>query len=75
MIEDHFGVYLILIPHCMTEILAKESKSGKSTVLALGTVIIIPDPLSLLEVGSGHETNPSTVTLPAHACQGLIKWR
>ena len=38
MIEDHFGMYLVLIPHCMTEILAKECKSGKSTVLALGTV-------------------------------------
>ena len=33
MIEDHFGMYL-----CMTEILAKECKSGKSTVSALGTV-------------------------------------
>ena len=31
-------MYLVLIPHCMTEILAKECKSGKSTVLALGTV-------------------------------------
>ena len=32
-------MYLVLIPHCMTEILAKECKSGKSTVLALGTVV------------------------------------
>ena len=39
MIEDHIGMYLVLIPHCMTEILAKECKSGKSTVLALGTVL------------------------------------
>ena len=31
-------MFLVLIPHCMTEILAKECKSGKSTVLALGTV-------------------------------------
>ena len=31
-------MYLVLIPHCMTEILAKECKNGKSTVLALGTV-------------------------------------
>ena len=31
-------MYLVLVPHCMTEILAKECKSGKSTVLALGTV-------------------------------------
>ena len=38
MIEDHFGMYLVLIPHCMTEILAKECKSEKSTVLVLGTV-------------------------------------
>ena len=38
MIEDDFGKYLVLIPHCMTEILAKECKSGISTVLALGTV-------------------------------------
>ena len=38
MIGDHFGMYLVLTPHCMTEILAKECKSGKSTVLALGTV-------------------------------------
>ena len=38
MIEDHFGMYIVLIPHCTTEILAKECKSGKSTVLALGTV-------------------------------------
>ena len=34
-------MYLVLIPHCMTEILAKECKSGKSTVLALGTVVIM----------------------------------
>ena len=40
MIEDDFGMYLVLIPHCMTEILAKECKSGKSTVLALGTVAV-----------------------------------
>ena len=40
MIEDHFGMYLVLIAHCMTEILAKECKSGKSTVLALGTVVV-----------------------------------
>ena len=33
-------MYLVLIPHCMTEILAKECKSGKSTVLALGAVFI-----------------------------------
>ena len=33
-------MYLVLIPHCMTEILAKECKSGKSTVLALGTVAV-----------------------------------
>ena len=33
-------MYLVLIPHCMTEILAKEYKSGKSTVLALGTVFM-----------------------------------
>ena len=32
-------MYLVLIPHCMTEILAKECKSGKSTVLTLGTVL------------------------------------
>ena len=32
-------MYLVLIPHCMTEILSKECKSGKSTVLALGTVL------------------------------------
>ena len=38
MIEDYFGMYLVLIPIYMTEILAKECKSGKSTVLALGTV-------------------------------------
>ena len=38
MIEDHFGMHLVLIPHCMTKILAKECKSGKSTVLALGTM-------------------------------------
>ena len=38
MIEDHFSIYLVLIPHCMTEVLAKECKSGKSTVLVLGTV-------------------------------------
>ena len=31
---DHFGMYLVLIP----EIIAKECKSRKSTVLALGTV-------------------------------------
>ena len=31
-------MYLVLIPHCMTEIIVKECKSGKSTVLALGTV-------------------------------------
>ena len=40
MIKDHFGMYLVLIPHCITEILAKECKSGKSTVLALGTVSV-----------------------------------
>ena len=28
MIEDHHGMYLVLIPHCMTEILPKECKSG-----------------------------------------------
>ena len=33
-------MYLVLIPHCMTEILANECKSGKSTVLALGTVLV-----------------------------------
>ena len=33
-------MYLVLIAHCMTEILAKECKSGKSTVLALGTVAV-----------------------------------
>ena len=33
-------MYLVLIPHCMTEILAKECKSGKFTVLALGTVLL-----------------------------------
>ena len=38
MIDHDFGKYLVLIPHCVTEILAKECKSGKSTVLALGTV-------------------------------------
>ena len=38
MIEDHFRMHLVLIPHCITEILAKECKSGESTVLALGTV-------------------------------------
>ena len=31
-------MHLVLIPHCMTGILAKEYKSGKSTVLVLGTV-------------------------------------
>ena len=31
-------MYPALIPHCMTEILAKECKNGKSTVLALVTV-------------------------------------
>ena len=31
-------MYLVLKPHCMTEILAKECKSGISSVLALGTV-------------------------------------
>ena len=31
-------MYLVLIHHCMTEILAKECKSGKSTVLAPGNV-------------------------------------
>ena len=36
-------MYLVLIPHCMTEILAKECKSGKSTVLALGTVVHMND--------------------------------
>ena len=44
-------MYLVLIPHCMTEILAKECKSGKSTVLALGTVagrkIMIQAPMTL----------------------------
>ena len=38
MIEDHFGMYLLLVPHCMTEILAKECKSGKSAVLVFSTV-------------------------------------
>ena len=33
-------MYLVLIPHYMTEILVKECKSGKSTVLALGTVVM-----------------------------------
>ena len=40
MIEDHFGMFLVLIPHCMTEILARECKSGKSTILAFGTVVV-----------------------------------
>ena len=31
-------MYLVLIPHFMTKIIAKECKSGKSTVLVLGTV-------------------------------------
>ena len=36
MIEDHFGMYLVLIPHCMTEILlAKECKSGNLLLLPL----------------------------------------
>ena len=35
---DQFSMCLVLKPHCMTDILAKECKSGKSTVLALGTV-------------------------------------
>ena len=34
-------MHLVLIPHCMTEILAKECKIGKSTVLALGTVYTV----------------------------------
>ena len=29
MIEDSFDTHLVLIPHCMTEILPKECKSGK----------------------------------------------
>ena len=33
-------MYLVLIPHCMREILAKECKSGKFTVLALDTVAV-----------------------------------
>ena len=40
-------MYLVLTPHCMTEILAKECKSGKSTVLALGTVRIMEAKRSL----------------------------
>ena len=31
-------MYLVLISHCMTEILAKECKSGKLTLLVLGTL-------------------------------------
>ena len=38
-IEEHFDMYLVLIAHCMTEIAAKEWKSGDSTLLALGTVL------------------------------------
>ena len=38
MIEGHFVMYLVLIHHCMTEILVKECNSGKCTVLVLGTV-------------------------------------
>ena len=41
MIEDYFGIYVVLIPNCMTEIIAKECKSGKSTLLALGTVPVL----------------------------------
>ena len=37
-------MYLALISHCMTEILAKECKNGKSTVLALGTVVLYAVP-------------------------------
>ena len=35
--------YLVLIPHSMTELLAKECKSGKHTVLALDTVFCGPE--------------------------------
>ena len=34
------------VPHCMTEILAKDCKSGKSTVLVLGTVSKWKQPFS-----------------------------
>ena len=29
MIEDHFGMHLVVIPYCMTDILAKECKKWK----------------------------------------------
>ena len=35
-------MYLVLISHCMTKVLAKECKTGKSTVLALSTVVLEP---------------------------------
>ena len=52
-------MYLVLIAHCMTEILAKECKSGKSTVLALGTVCgLVASPGALKpSVGDGTESS------------------
>ena len=51
MVEGHFGTYLVLIPNCMTEILAKECKSGKSNVLALDTVHQIGLECSCVAIG------------------------
>ena len=53
-------MHLVLIPHCMTEILAKECKSGESTVLALSTVV----PL----VSAAH----SALHQGTHTCTGTI---
>ena len=79
MIEDHFGTYLVLIPHCMTEILAKECKSGKSTVLALGTVVAFFLPpatragvLEPLQKWVGHVCNPGA---PPIFSMALIRLR
>ena len=49
-------MYLVLIPHCMTEILAKECKSGKSTVLALGAVKPTKNFVVRMRKGKGGST-------------------
>ena len=61
-------LYLVLIPHYMTEILlAKECKSGKSTVLALGTVDIKTNIYCFFDAHTG----PVTFLFACETCETM----
>ena len=74
MIGDHFGMYLVLIPHYRIEILAKECKSALSTVLALGTVLYQPMPAAwyLVVMVTRHGIFSSTPPINMH--RTWLRW-